>query len=170
MADSTAKKIRKVDPIRTASFEVLQYGLKITYNTLMIIIFSLLIGIVLNKTHEVIISMLSFALLRFFSGGFHLKSSDRCVALSVSMILLIAFTNFLPDYLYEYINFLTLLVLLKFAPSNIHIKTKKSFNQKFVFKSISLILVITNITLIGNQIIAVAFFIQSLTTIYNRSE
>ncbi|WP_370511654.1 accessory gene regulator B family protein, partial [Paenibacillus odorifer] len=63
---------------------------------------SLLISILTGKTSEVIIIILSFALLRQLSGGYHIKSSDGCVIFTVFLFTLISLIS---------LNSITVLIL-----------------------------------------------------------
>src|SRR5206468_9567902 len=97
-ANKTAKVIKKSNYENTASEDVLIYGLKIIYNSTFIIMISLIIGGLSAKLFQTSVSLLAFALLRFVSGGYHLKSSDYCVVVSVLLITAISQVSYIDDW------------------------------------------------------------------------
>jgi accessory gene regulator B len=151
------------------SYEVLVYGLKIIINTLSVICLTMLLGWAFGWFVDVVIAMLSFALLRSFSGGYHIKSSDLCVLVSSGSMLLITATYELvnvPIYIYYIVNIISLIVMVMFAPSN-KTKIEKTPKKFFVYKVISSLMVIT-LFILHNDLIAITFFIQAITIIIEK--
>src|SRR5690554_6866811 len=79
MANRLAFSIKQANPENTSSIEIMKFSLILVLNTFLIIILSLIIGWASGKFMETVLTLLSFAILKFFSGGIHLKSSDNCV-------------------------------------------------------------------------------------------
>ncbi|WP_420218542.1 accessory gene regulator B family protein [Paenibacillus elgii] len=149
------------------SSEELEYGFKILINAMVVILMSFLISIILHQFFEVAIVLSSFALLRFFSGGIHLKSSELCALFSTFIICTIpSIAKMLHDNLFIYIGILTFVLVLIFAPSRMESHLKIQFRYiNLCFKFISLSLVLINILFIRSDIITITFFVQGLLII-----
>lgn len=149
------------------SSEELEYGFKILINAMAVILMSFLISICLHQFSQIAIVLFTFALLRFFSGGIHLKSSELCALFSSFIICTIpSIAKMLPDNLFIYIGILTFALVLIFAPSRMESHLKIQFRYiNLCFKFISLFLVLINILFIQSDIITITFFVQSLLII-----
>jgi accessory gene regulator B len=150
------------------SYEVLVYGLKIIINTLSVICLTLLLGWIFGWFYEVIIVMVSFALLRSFSGGYHIKSSELCILVSSGLMFLITMTHELisiQTYIYVSMNLISLIVMIMFAPSKA--KIKKEPKRFFVYKIVSSLMIIM-LYVIHNDLITITFFVQTLTIIIEK--
>jgi accessory gene regulator B len=166
IAINAAKKIKEVDTEKTASLEVLIYGLKIIINTLSVILLTLTLGWMFGWLKEVIVVLVAFAILRSFSGGYHIKSSDLCILVSSGLMLLITATCELvnvPIYIYYTMNIISLIVMIMFSPSN-KTKIKKEPKKFFAYKIISSLMIIT-LYVVHNELITITFFIQTITII-----
>ncbi|WP_019909697.1 accessory gene regulator B family protein [Paenibacillus sp. HW567] len=158
-----AATIKRSNPQETSSIEIMQYALNIILNTLLIIITSLIIGWATGSLTDTAVSLFSFAVLRSFSGGLHLKTATACNIFSITLCTSIPHLSFLiKDHLWIY-NAFSLFLMLLFAPNpdaNVQI-SQRSYP---LMKLIAVLLVATNF-FIHSSVLGLAFLAQSLTVI-----
>lgn len=159
-----ARAIKNTNPKETASVEVLEYGLKIIVNASLIILITLLATSLLTSWINGLVALFSFALLRFFSGGIHINSSDKCVAASVLILVLISTVKLQSDVILI-LNIVTLVLTLLFSPNDIHVRYKKIHIKDWMLKLATVIIIIVNMGFIGSEVASFAFFVQGLTII-----
>jgi accessory gene regulator B len=152
--------------------EEIEYGLKIILNSIFVIISTLIPSFLMGWYISPVIVLVNFALLRFFSGGYHIKSSTLCVIASSSLMISIIYIS--KSFLFEqsilWSMFLcSLLLILVFAPFGVESHLKININNKILFKVISAIIVIINFAFIHSELVTVTYFFQSLTIIGKRS-
>jgi accessory gene regulator B len=155
-------KIKKNYP--EANIEILKYSLNVIINPLATIILSMVISHFTNDTYDVVIAMVSFAVLRAFSGGIHIKSSELCIIISTTLFIGI---SFLHDYLVDYTLILTIvssLLTLTFAPSRIYGQTRIPEQFYPILKVVSLGIISINY-IFNSSVLALTFFIQSMLLI-----
>jgi accessory gene regulator B len=168
LAYKIATAIKRADPERTHSIEVMQYSLAILLNTTFIIVISLFIGLVTDKLGPTAVTLCSFIILRLTSGGLHIRSVWGCNIVSTLLFVLIPQISFISSPILLVINLISLIIMILFAPqpdANARIPLK-IFP---ILKIISILLVISNF-LIGSEVMGLAFFAQSLTIIPWRRE
>ncbi len=165
VANRIALKIKEVSPEETASVELMKFALTgILHNTITIGT-ALLIGAVAGTFVEVLLAVACFMFLRLFSGGYHFKSALSCFFFSAAIFVSIPFIPITSDF--EYLHAITaasLVLCVIFAPSNIkeHIRVPERYF--FVFKIISVAIVIASYFL-DHPIITLSLLAQSLTLI-----
>lgn len=140
---------------------VLEYGLKLLINPLLVVIFSLLISLVFHNFYDTLIALISLTALRYWTSGHHLRSSDACVIFSVAIMVTITQLSYLLIDWITVINFITLILVLTLAPFNTYTKDKTYFKRK----GIATTLVILNICFPLSPVISVAYFLQSVDLI-----
>lgn len=151
-------------PEHPASIVVLQYGMAFFINIFSIVFLSLIISLLTGKIAETIIAMLGFAILRQVSGGAHLKTSELCILVSVTLITLLSLSNF-NSHVILLMNFLSFILVLLFAPSNIEHQTRIPTKYFGYLKLIALIMVGISF-IISNPVLATAFLAQSFTLLF----
>jgi len=154
---------KKIEPEKTASVEVMKFSLEALLNVFITLFFVLSIGIIFGKLNESIIGLIGFAVLRFFSGGIHLRTAFQC---SFVTTILISISPHVPLHYVgkNTIIIVTLLIILIFAPSNIenHARLPKKYFP--LLKLISAAIVSTSFLSMNSTFIVVCF-IQALTII-----
>ncbi|MCP3774749.1 accessory gene regulator B family protein [Paenibacillus sp. MZ04-78.2] len=155
--------LKNANPEETVSIEVMEYALRILINISLIIIISLGIGHSTGKYGETALALFTFILLRFFSGGIHLRSSLGCITTTVVLCSIIPHLPVLSKSEMLIFTFICILLLLLFAPQ---VDSEAGFKPKVkpLFKIISICIVSSNLILCSS-IIAVTFLIQCLTLI-----
>lgn len=157
-----ANSIRNGNP-NASSFVVLRYALNAIINAIIIISFVLVIGLITGKFYESILAVLAFPVLRYFSGGMHLKSSTICNIISTIIILICVYMPISYWYNGIVLNIVSLILLVIFAPSGIKQSKMKKENYKYL-KLVALLIVGSNFVF-QSPMLSLAFFAQSVTTI-----
>ncbi|WP_088830022.1 accessory gene regulator ArgB-like protein [Paenibacillus tyrfis] len=155
--------IKNANPEKTTSIEIMEYALSILFNTLSIIVITLIMGYIFGKLYETIIVLISFTWLRFFSGGFHIRSSIGCILVSVFICTSLPH---LPEFSVSIVtltNVTSIILLLLFAP-NIDQETKLKDVYHPVYKCLAVGLVSINFIYMSS-LLAITFFVQCLTII-----
>ncbi|WP_445935348.1 accessory gene regulator ArgB-like protein [Paenibacillus sp. FSL L8-0463] len=163
LALSIARKIKNTVPDHPSSVDVLKYALIVILNTMFGIVLSLLISILTGKMNEVIVIILSFAVLRQISGGYHIKSSDGCVIFSVFLFTSLSLIS-LNSITILILNCSSVLLALFFSPSKIDEQSKIPRKYYPYLKIMSVLLITINFYL-QSSIIALAFFSQCISLI-----
>ncbi|MGG1659462.1 accessory gene regulator ArgB-like protein [Brevibacillus sp. NRS-1366] len=163
-AQKIATKIKEMNPEETASIEVMKFSLIMIISTLVTLTTSLFLAFLFGVLFETITVLFTFALLRFFSGGFHFKSAELCITAtvlgSVILPLISKYTHF--SWLLTIISILLLLLFSPRGKNQSRIFEKKHFP---LLKIISIVIVGANF-LIGSELLALTFFIQSITLLF----
>lgn len=163
LAYRIAVAIKKADPDRTHSIEVMQYSLAILLNTGLIVAASLFIGWSTGELASTLLVLIGLGGLRMASGGTHFKSVWACNIVSVLLCAGIPHVPVYPETLLFLINLTNLTVMIAFAPrpdANVAIPAK----MYPLLKWTSIGLVSSNF-IIGSHVIGLAFLVQSLTVI-----
>jgi accessory gene regulator B len=162
MAGSIANSIQKNNP-DASSFEVLKYGIVAFLNQVIVTSSVLVLGLITGRFIDSLIAVSIFPVLRYFSGGFHLKSSALCNVVTTSFVLLSVYTP--VEYWYNglVLNALALLIILKNAPSGIK---RSRIDKKYypIMKIIAAVIVSSNF-IFQSPVLSMIFIIQALTTL-----
>lgn len=163
VAAKLAHSIKRANPEDTASIEVLKYSLNLILNPAVIILISSIIGYAIGRLTEMYIVLISFALLRIFSGGYHLKSSGSCVLLTTSGATLLSFADFSYGWNVALTTF-SLIMVAVFAPFSTHRTTLIHEKYNPLLKAISIAIVCSNY-IFASSLLSAAFFIQAASLI-----
>ncbi|RNB59453.1 hypothetical protein EDM57_04740 [Brevibacillus gelatini] len=163
LAYKIAVKIKSINPNETSSIEVMKFSLIMLIGTGSAIFLSLLLASLLGSALETIIVLISFVSLRFFSGGFHFKSAELCTIFSVIGAVLIPYVP-VSDKNVFVITLISIFITALLAP--IGVNQSKFFTKKHdpLLKLISIFIILLNL-IIESDILAVTFFVQSLTLV-----
>jgi accessory gene regulator B len=163
IAYKIAISLKKRAPNHHGSVEVLQFAVEALLNTCSTIILALGISLFTGKLAATGLALISFALLRMLSGGFHLKNGWSCTLVSAITANLVSFGH----YSFTTITLMTgisIILAAVFAPSRIEEQTRIPVKYFPVLKVLSMVLISSNL-FIGSSVIATAFLIQSLLLI-----
>ncbi len=162
VSEKIAKRIKSVVPEHPRSEKVLAYSISFLLTNLSVIVLSLLISLFTGKFLETVIVLISFALLRNISGGFHLETAWLCIILSTTIVTIIAFSNFG----YFYIIVLTSISLILTMIYSPRIERQTRIPKKYypVLKILSMVIILIS-SLLGTPLVTSAFFVQSVTLI-----
>ncbi|MFE6075700.1 accessory gene regulator B family protein [Paenibacillus sp. NPDC057886] len=151
-------------PEELPPYGITRYGLKFIITNILPITLLLLVGLMLNNYNNVLISILSFSLLRMTSGGYHSKYPEICMIYSTTIILSIASLGSHFEGFEWIISGIALILVTKFAPSNIDNQTKILKKYFKYLKYISILTVIVG-SLFQNPIVSCSMLAQSLLLI-----
>jgi accessory gene regulator B len=162
LSEYLANSIRNSNP-QASSFIVLRYALITIFNALLIISLVVFIGVMTGNFIPSIVAVFAFPVLRYFSGGMHLKSSTVCNIISTVIIIICVYLPLSYWYTGIVLNVLSIVCLLLFAPSGIKQSKMKKENYKYL-KLVAILIVCLNFYF-QSPVLSMAFFAQSITTI-----
>lgn len=146
-----------------ASVAVLKFALKAYINFFIIAFFTILVATITGNVIASIAALLSFPLLRYFSGGIHLSSSSKCAFLSAIIVAVCVYTPITYWYNGIILTALSALILVCFAPSGI--KQSKMPKSQYPFLKVAAVLIVCSNFIFHSPVLSIAFFAQSITTI-----
>ncbi|WP_082420313.1 accessory gene regulator B family protein [Paenibacillus sp. A3] len=160
-ANKIAKIIRENYPY-AASEKVLIYSLSLLINTTTAILATLLICFYTGHLSEAFITIMIFLLLRYLSGGFHLKSAVACCMFSTCLLIGLSHVNF------EYLKYgpildtVSIIIFILKAPEGL--ENVSRINPKFypLLKILCVILVGMNFFL-HSSLLSAIFIAQAFT-------
>lgn len=145
-----------------SSIAVLKYALQNLFNAIFVNIITLTICALTGHFIDGLIAVTGFPILKYFSGGIHLKSSSSCIAFS-SVLMFIAV--YIPiDFWYTgllFFTFASIAILLLRAPAGIHGISKIKEEHYYILRIIAVLIVSVNFFLQW-PVLSWVFFLQSL--------
>lgn len=123
----------------------------------------LLASAILHNITSFILFYFGFMSLRFFSGSlWHLKDSTSCYIASAILLVIIPLMD--SSNYFHVLTFASLSIMIALSPIS---KINHSFSSKsvLVLKLISILMIMINFLFIESNILALAFFSQSVTLI-----
>jgi accessory gene regulator B len=159
----TAIRMKAINNEKTASVEVLKFGLLLFINAFSIVFISLLIGLISGKLVDTILVLGAFALLRTCTGGYHLKSSIQCIACSSALMVIIPHIP-INQHVALLLMTISIILILVFAPYGL--ENQNNIPKRFypLLKIVGVMLVALNFFFLSNTL-AVCFFVQSVMLI-----
>jgi accessory gene regulator B len=145
------------------SVPIMKFALIFIINVVSIVSIVLIVSLFTNSFKISAIALLGFALLRFFSGGIHIKSATYCIFVSIIMMLFIIYVP-IPHKYELALQIISFIFVIIFAPAYLenHIRIKKKYVP--FLKIVSICIVLSNFYL-DSSILTICFFIQSLSLI-----
>ncbi|WP_127589200.1 accessory gene regulator ArgB-like protein [Paenibacillus koleovorans] len=154
-----ASKIKTVDPDNTTSVDVMKYALIGLINSFLVFTFAFSFAILTNNFINTLLFSIGFIFLRSVSGGFHFSSSISCFIVSSAMAASVPHLQ-LSFELNLILNFISIIFVLLFAPSNIEGQTRIPKRYYPHLKYISIVIVIISLFITITPF-TVGIFIQS---------
>jgi len=142
------------------SVDVIVYALKIVTNTLSIVVISLLVGLLTGELGRTLLLLIVFAVVRFLSGGYHLKSGWWCILVSSATMSIIPHIRMSEMWIYI-LTGIALVFFLLLAPANYDKYARIEARHLPLLKLLSSAIVASNF-LIGSDVLALAFMTQAL--------
>ncbi|KZE79346.1 hypothetical protein AV654_17915 [Paenibacillus elgii] len=152
-AGKLAHLSKKWNPDITADVEDIRYGVALRLNYYLVILGCLIIGLATQKIMETIISMISFILLRRFTGGLHMPTLTLCFVISVGLLSGIPHI-FLGKVASIAFNVLSLILVLLFSERR----------QRHNLMGASML--IGSNLILNSEAVSLSFFAQSLLLIH----
>lgn len=166
MSGKLALRIKRIVPEHPATVSVLKFAIAVILNALFIIGLTLVVSLLTGRTNEIILILISFALLRQVSGGVHLKSGMACVLFTATLFTFLSFIE-VGDTMILLMNGISLLIVLWLAPIGIEHQTRIPRQHWPKLKVIAVMLVVANVVA-GSSVIAVSFLAQSVSLLIAR--
>lgn len=163
MADRIAAGIKRTAPDHPASVAVLRYSIALLLNAVLIISLTLLLSALTGRTYEVLIILVSFALLRQVSGGIHLNSGMKCVLSTTVLFTVLSLIELSSTYVLV-LNGIAAALCLIYAPSRIQQQTRIPVKYYPLLKLLSVLIVCSNF-LIMSPVLSLSFIAQSMLLI-----
>ncbi|MEK0313756.1 accessory gene regulator ArgB-like protein [Cohnella sp. 56] len=163
-----AHRIKRLAPDNPASVEVMAFALSAYINLIAIVTTSLLVSLATGQTKGALAALISFAVVRQVSGGYHLKSGALCIAVSVTGITTLSYADF-GAVVSLVLSAISAVLAAIYAPSRIDNQTRipRRFYPHLKIASIVLICIGHAI---GYSPIIAAMFVQALTLIRKGGE
>ena len=160
----------KFDNIKRAK---ICYGLEALLGAIIKCTFAPIIFLLFGVLKQSLIAMLTFAILRYASGGTHLKTFIGCLFASIAIFVsigLLAKILLINDYLYYVLNIFSFIIIALRSPIDPPEKPIKTKQKRYVMKFLSIVILLlliyisskTNEIDVKNSII-VAMYIQVLS-------
>src|SRR5690606_34134103 len=141
-----ARSIRKHNP-QAASEAILKYALISVLNTVGVIAIVLSVCLFTGHFLDALIALTTYPLLRYFSGGVHLRSSVSCTVISsIVMILVANIHTWIPYHsIGFYMTIAAIMIALLLAPSGISNKISR-IDEKYypILKLIAVLIIASN--------------------------
>jgi|HigsolmetaGSP12D_1036236.scaffolds.fasta_scaffold01823_3 accessory gene regulator B len=161
-----AEALKRIEPERTASVPVMKFALEGLLNSLITLLLIGCAGLATGAFGETMLAFGAFAVLRFFSGGMHLRSAMHC---SLVSSLLIAATPHIPVPKSWIIGLgaASVLLILVLAPANIEGYARIPKKYFPLLKGISVLIAASNFVWLSSTV-ALVNAIQAATLIQTR--
>ena len=141
--DSILNFLKKQSDYSESDLMKIRYGLEGIYLTITKLLVIFIVALLLGIFKEVIICLLLFNLIRYFSFGFHAEKSYECLILSLLNFIAIPylFLNFNRELVLDIIiGFVCLFILLIYAPADT-VKRPLRDIKKRIFRKFSTLLI-----------------------------
>jgi len=146
--------------VNAPSTEVIVYALSIVSNTVSIVSISLLIGLLTGEFARTLLVLCVFALIRYLSGGYHLKSGLWCIVISTAVMSALPHIM-LSEFATNVLTGIALVFFLILAPANYDKYARIDPKYFPLLKIISSVIVSANFLFVSD-ILALAFITQAL--------
>ncbi|MEW4370552.1 accessory gene regulator ArgB-like protein [Paenibacillus kandeliae] len=166
LAERTAQHIKRVVPHHPSSTAVLTYALSIVINITSIILVTMLLSMLLGTFGRAMLIMFSFAVLRQFTGGYHLKTGMACVWFSSLLFVALSMVT-LPSIYCIILTCMSMMLILCYAPSHLAKHSRIPETYYPLLKIVGCCLVAINLYVLSVPV-ALAFFVQSASLIRRR--
>ncbi len=145
--------------VEAPSVDVIVYAMNIVANTLSIVVLSLLAGLLTGEFGRTVLVLGVFALIRYLSGGYHLKSGLWCIVVSSAVMSVIPHIH-LSDNWTSILTAIALVVVILLAPANYD--KYATIDPKYfpLMKVISSLVVASNFVFMSD-VMALAFITQA---------
>lgn len=163
MALTGARYIKGNGGRADVSVGVMRYALQLWISLIVTVLLAVSVGMLFGKGWETLIALAAIGILRYFSGGWHLRSLEACIVFTVLVTVSIPLLPPMDRIGLAAMNLISLLLVAVLAPTG-HGQRFKSETQKTVFKWIAVCIILPNF-IVMHQIVSVSFLCQSLTLI-----
>jgi accessory gene regulator B len=146
------------------TYNKLYYGLQIIVNFVIVTIALLILSVTLGVFIKALYLFIATLLLRQFSGGIHLKTSEACAVASVLILLVIVL---LPRFEWIiWMDVVSVAMIGLFAPATFKVSKERRPKPYYIMKSVSVLIVLLNMLVIKDFYISLIYLIQSVSVVW----
>lgn len=165
---TTIHKRMNDNGVAAPSVDVIAYSLNIISNTISIVLFSLMIGLLTGEPGRTGLLLVVFATIRFLTGGYHLKSGWLCIVVSTIAMSVLPHIRMNDEWTIV-LTAAAMASVLIFAPSNYDKYARISPKYYPLLKIISTFLVAINFFVVYD-LLAIAFIVQAVLLPFKEKE
>lgn len=155
---SISRKIKQSDPEGNVSVEVMEYAIGVKLNLFLTILLTSLLGLMTNELYNSLLALTSFAILRRFSGGLHMKSLTMCAVASSLLFIMIAHIH-INNMAIIILTATNTVIFLLFSPNTIEEVNPSKLDP--YLKLISTLIVLSSLILMSSTV-TLAFVAQGI--------
>ena len=159
-AERAALRLKAINPEQTTSVEIMKYGLIMAFNGGSVLVLTMMIGWLSGRPGETLLTLGSFALLRFFSGGYHFKSAWACIVFSTALLSTLPHIPIGNAWIWI-LPAVSVVMVALLAPSKIEDQTRIPKKYFPMLKVLSIVMVALNFFLLS-PILAKVFLSQAI--------
>jgi accessory gene regulator B len=160
---SLARSIRQHGGHPDVSVGTMRFALQNWISIMMIFVLSIAVSLLFGTSLQTLTSLVVLGILRYFSGGWHLRSVDLCIVFTAGIVIAIPLLPPLGAGILLLFNGASLLLVLLLAPTG-HGQQFISNSQKSTFRWIAVGIVAFNFLFL-HQVSTISILIQTLTLI-----
>lgn len=160
VAERAALRIKAANPGQTTSVDIMKYGLIMAFNGGSVLLLTVGIGWLSGRPGDTLLTLGAFALLRFFSGGYHFKSAWACIVFSTALLSVLPHIPISSFWIWVLTAASVCMVAL-LAPSKIENQTRIPKKYFPILKMASICMVVLNFFLLS-PILAKVFLSQAI--------
>lgn len=128
-----ANHVVKEAPEHEDRVESIRYAIAYYLNVVPTIALIVTIGLITDELPNMIIALTTFAIMRQFTGGYHLKSTEMCIVITVIVVTAISFSDY-PKLIINILTLASVLLIILFAPSRLEGKTRFPKNTLIILE------------------------------------
>ncbi|CAM3511247.1 accessory gene regulator B family protein [Marinicrinis lubricantis] len=162
-----AVSLKSFSGVHEASVQVLQYALINMINIVSIIIIISIVSGILGTFPETMLALILFIIIRFLSGGSHLKQAESCIIVSSAILSIVPFVPVSAAVIWP-IGFISLLLHILYAPQKL--KWRKIPERHLIYFKISSCIFILSGLVVESDVFALVCLIQSVTLLPKLNE
>jgi accessory gene regulator B len=146
------------------TYNKLYYGLQIIVNFVIVTFVLLILSAALGVFVKALYIFVAIILLRQFSGGIHLKSSEACAVVSVLIMIAVVL---LPEYEWSiWMDVMSLIMIGVFAPATFKVSKDRRPKPYYIMKLVSVVIVLANLFIVKDFYVSLVFLIQSISVVW----
>lgn len=145
------------------SYNKLYYGLQIIINFVIVTTIIMLLSALLGVFSKTMFIYIMIVLLRQWSGGLHVKSTELCAVVSIILPIGMAL---IPDvHHYFLVDMATAVIILIYAPATFKVSKTRKVSAYNRMKVLSVLMVLSNILIFKDSKINIIYTIQAFSVI-----
>jgi accessory gene regulator B len=160
-AERIAISIERLNDGKKVSVPVMKFAIISVFTTSLTILLTLLFGLITRHFWPTVLAMVSFAVLRNLSGGYHFKSPMVCVVASTAVLVAIPLIPVSDPFILILTGISAVLTAI-FAPARLAGTTRIPQRYFPLMKWAAVAVVVCNF-LLQSPVLALTFFIQSIS-------